>query len=184
MSHRWTYRHLSNGPATTLLLFHTSSCIKVCYLCGIMLSPLSQYIRQLGLTCWQVGSLLCERIETSPPTDALAAWEERDCMHIIQRTEDGRVAFPASFESSDELRLVHEGGSLSAVWTIGRQAFCKVKAWNPIMESEDRTIAFVKEIAPQISTPEVIYTWNDQDRSFLILRRIEGSTLRDAWALL
>lgn len=52
------------------------------------------------------------------------------------------------------------------------------------MESEDKTIAFVKKIAPQISTPEVIYTWTDHDRSYLILRRMEGSTLRDAWASL
>ena len=87
-------------------------------------------------------------------------------------------------ESSDELHLVHEGGSSSAVWAIGRQAFCKVKAWNSDMESEDNTISFVKKIAPQIPTPEVIYAWNDQDRSFLILRRIEGSTLRDAWVSL
>lgn len=116
--------------------------------------------------------------------DAVAAWEEDECTYILRNTKDGGIA-PASFvESSDELRLVHEGGTLSAVWTIGREAFCKVKPWNPEMESEDKTIAFVKKIAPQISTPEVIYAWTDHDRSFLILRRIEGSTLRDAWASL
>lgn len=52
------------------------------------------------------------------------------------------------------------------------------------MESEDKTIAFVKKIAPQISTPEVIYAWIHQDRSFLVLKRIEGSTSRDAWTSL
>ena len=89
---------------------------------------------------------------------------------------------PASLmETSDEIRVVHEGGSSSVVWAIGKQAFCKVKAWNPEMESEAMTITFVKKVAPQISTPEVVHTWTDQDRSFLILRRIEGSTLRDAW---
>ena len=149
-----------------------------------MLLPLSQSIRQVDSTRWQIGSLVCERIETTPPADAIAAWEEHSCMYIIRKIEDGRVAFAPSMESSDELKLVHKGGSLSAVWAIGRQAFCKVKAWNPAMESEDKTIAFVKKIAPQISTPEVIYTWTDQDRSFLILRRIEGSTLRDAWTSL
>lgn len=52
------------------------------------------------------------------------------------------------------------------------------------METEDKTIAFVKKIAPQISTPEVIYAWTDYNRSFLILRRIKGITLRDAWTSL
>ena len=42
------------------------------------------------------------------------------------------------------------------------------------MESEDKTIAFVKKIAPQIPTPEVIHAWIDHNKSFLIL-----SGLRD-----
>ena len=54
----------------------------------------------------------------------------------------------------------------------------------PEIESEDKTSTFVNEVAPQLSTPEVIHAWIDHDRSFLILRRIEGSTLRDAWASL
>jgi len=149
-----------------------------------MLLPLNQSIRQVGPTRWQIGSLVCERIETTPPTDALATWEEHNCMYIIRETEDVGIAIPPFVESSDELQLVHQGGSLSAVWAIGKQAFCKVKAWNPAVESEDKTIAFVKKIAPQISTPEVIYTWTYQDRSFLILKRIEGSTLRNAWTSL
>lgn len=146
-----------------------------------MLLPLSQSIRQVGPTRWQIGSLVCERIETTRPAEALAAWEEHSCMYIMRTPEDSEIVCPPSAESTDELQLVHEGGSLSAVWAIGRQAFCKVKAWSPAMESEDKTIAFVKKIAPQISTPEVIYSWTDQDRSFLILSRIEGSPLRDAW---
>lgn len=116
--------------------------------------------------------------------DALAAWEEDDYTYILRDTKDGGIASASFVESSDELQLVHVGGSSSAVWRIGRAAFCKVKAWNPEIESEDKTIAFVKKIAPQISTPEVIYAWTEHNRSFLILRRIEGSTLRDAWTSL
>lgn len=70
------------------------------------------------------------------------------------------------------------------VWAIGRHVLCKVKTWHTDMESEENTINFVRKIAPQISTPEVIHAWTERDRSFLFLRRIEGSTLRDAWASL
>jgi len=131
-----------------------------------------------------MGSLDCERIEGTPPTDALAVWDETGCTYVLQQSKDGGIGRPPFVEPSDEVKLVHEGGSLSAVWAIGSQAFCKVKALNSAMESEDATIAFVKKIAPEIPTPEVIYTWIDRDRSFLILRRIEGSTLRDAWTSL
>jgi hypothetical protein len=35
---------------------------------------------------------------------------------------------------------------------------------------------------PQIPVPEVIYSWVDQNHSFLILKRVPGITLRNAWA--
>lgn len=118
--------------------------------------------------------------------DALAAWAEDECTYILRKAKDDQVAPLATFadSSSDDLCLVHTGGTMSAVWTIGRGVFCKVKTWDPKMESEDKTIAFVKKIAPQIATPNVIYTWIEHDRSFLILRRIEGSSWRDTWASL
>ena len=118
--------------------------------------------------------------------DAVAAWEEGECTYILRKAKDDEITPPATFKgsSSDDLHLVHTGGTLSAVWMIGRRVFCKVKSWDPEMESEDKTIAFVKKIAPQISTPEVFHAWIDHDRSFLILRRIEGSTLSDSWTSL
>ena len=118
--------------------------------------------------------------------DALAAWEEDECTYILRKVKHDEIALPPTFadSSSDDLRLVHTGGTVSAVWTIGRRVFCKVKSWDPEMESEDKTIAFVKKITPQIPTPEVIHAWIDHDKSFLILKRIEGSTLSDAWGSL
>jgi aminoglycoside phosphotransferase len=77
---------------------------------------------------------------------------------------------------------VHTLGASSAVWAIGNKAFCKVKSWCPGLESEAQTIKFVKERCPQIPVPEVIYEYIDEDRSFLILGRVHGLTLRDAWA--
>lgn len=59
-----------------------------------------------------------------------------------------------------------------------------MKVLIPGQDAEDKTIVFVKKIAPQITTPEVIYAWTEHDSSFLVLRRIQGSTLRDAWASL
>ena len=148
--------------------------------------PIDQSVRQIGPSRWYIGSLVCERVNTMQYADAVAAWKEDDCTYILRKAKDDEVAPLATFadSSSDDIRLVHTGGTMSAVWTIGRGVFCKVKSWDPEMESEDKTIAFVKKIAPQISTPDVIHAWIERDRSFLILRRIEGSTLRDAWASL
>ena len=58
-----------------------------------------------------------------------------------------------------------------------------MKAWCEGLESENDTIEFVGKHAPGVPVPEVIYSWVDYDwnRSFLILKRVGGQTLQDAW---
>lgn len=146
-----------------------------------MPSFLDQSIKQVGPNSWYVGALVCERIQTMQPEDTVAAWADDDCTYILRQPRDSDVASPPVMEISDPIKLVHEGGTLSRVWTIGRHVFCKVKAWDNAREPEELTINFVKKIAPQITTPEVVHGWTEGDRSFLLVRRIEGSTLRDAW---
>ena len=62
--------------------------------------------------------------------DAVAAWEEDECTYILRKAKNDEIAPPATFAdpSSDDVRLVHTGGTSSAVWTIGRRVFCKVKS--------------------------------------------------------
>jgi hypothetical protein len=86
-------------------------------------------------------------------------------------------------ECDSKTGLVHLKGTSSAVWTIGTNAFCKVKAWCAGMELESDTIQFVKWKVPYIPLPEVIHSWVDEEwnRSFLILKRVAGQTLRGAW---
>ncbi|KAH7333354.1 hypothetical protein BKA65DRAFT_564556 [Rhexocercosporidium sp. MPI-PUGE-AT-0058] len=54
------------------------------------------------------------------------------------------------------------------------------------MELESKTIAFIREEAPEVPVPEVIHTWIDREwnRTFLILRRIPGQTLDNEWSRL
>ena len=152
-----------------------------------MPSSLNQSIKQVGPGRWHVGSFVRERITTKiqPEDDAIAAGVEDDCTYILQTSKDGDIVSPPFMDASDAIQMVHEGGTSSVVWTIGRHVFCKVKARHPDMESEENTIKFViKEITPQIPSLDVIHSWTERDRSVLILRRIEGSTLREAWTSL
>ena len=142
---------------------------------------LKESIKQISQNSWLIGSMVCERTNTKPPDDAIAAWEEDQYAYILRTPKDNEIASPPLIELSDTMKIVHEGGTESVVWTIGRQAFCKVKIHIANQESEANTIHFVQKVAPQISTPDVIHTWTERDRSFLLLKRIQGSTLRDAW---
>ena len=150
---------------------------------------MDQSVKEIAPSRWSIGSLVCERTNTNTTqhVNAVAAWEEDEYTYILRKAKDDEIAPSTTFadpSSDTDFRLAHTGGTLSALWTIGRGVFCKAKSWDPKMEPEDETIAFVKKIAPQISTPEVIHACVEHDRSFLILRRMEGSTLRDVWASL
>ena len=143
--------------------------------------PINQSLRQIGPHSWLIGSKVCERIKHTQlePANTIIIWEEDDALSIIRDENDGGES-PASspgssaagrpqsnsMKGSDNVELVHEGGSLSAVWSIGKHAFCKVHPWEPAMEDESETIAFVKRIAPEINTPEVILTWTNSDLCF------------------
>ena len=59
--------------------------------------------------------------------------------------------------------------------------FIKVRAWRHGMQFESDTIRFVNGIS-SVRTPEVLYAWVDVDwdRSFLVLKAMEGQTLDQA----
>ena len=146
-----------------------------------MTTPIGTSVRYLTPDRWIVGSSkVCQRVTVTNPSDAIISWEDGEgTFYPRERVEDD----PLLPENSSETGLVHQGGTSAAVWSIGTSTFCKVKAWCEGLEPENDTIRFVARNAPSIPLPEVIYSWVDHDwnRSFLILKRVGGQTLRDAW---
>ena len=78
---------------------------------------------------------------------------------------------------------IHFAGTSAGVWSIGENAVCKVHAWRKELELEANTIQFVRQHAKEVPVPEVIYTWIDHklNRTFLIMKRVSGQTLEQAW---
>ncbi|POR35819.1 Uncharacterized protein TPAR_03986 [Tolypocladium paradoxum] len=150
-------------------------------------------VKQVSANRWRMGRALleCERLSPDnllrPNDGALATWKDGNDWFILRASGDAdageaRTVPDKEDGPGDTVRLVHQLGSSSAVWAVGRDAFCKVKTWYPGLESEAKTIAFVREHCPQIPLPDVVYEYIDGDKSFLILKRVPGRTLRDAWA--
>lgn len=143
-----------------------------------MTPPVTESIRQLRPDVWIIGSsILCEKI-TVLPDGILASWEDdkgnKYCLrHIDQiRCEQTTDSF---------CHPTHSSGTSGAVWAIGG-AVCKAKAWVEGMETEAETLRYVHKNF-DIAVPEILYAWIDQsfNRSFLILKRIDGETLQRAW---
>lgn len=150
-----------------------------------MPSSLNQSIKQIGPGRWHVGSFVRERITTKiqPEDDAIAAGVEDDCTYILQTSKDGDIVSPPFMDASDAIQMVHEGGTSSAVWTIGRHVFCKVKARHPDMESsgEYDQIRYKRKSHRRFLRRTSFTLGRSGIDRFLILRRIEGSTLGEAW---
>ncbi|KAH0372587.1 hypothetical protein KCU65_g1170, partial [Aureobasidium melanogenum] len=132
-------------------------------------------------------SVVCAsaRACVSCPPDILASWQDGDnVIYLLPKPEQTQPVLPHDFPQENlEHHLIHEAGSRNAVWIIGNEAVCKVQAWKEGLQLETETIAFVREQAPTIPIPEVIYSWIDPsiNRSFLILGRIKARTLDSAW---
>lgn len=145
--------------------------------------PIRESLKQISPSCWRAGFVVIERDAIVSSPDTIVEWTDKDITCRL-RPSGSHDKDSACAHASDDVRLVHEGGTLSAVWQIGQRAYCKVHPWKPQMESEAATIAFVKQAAPYVRTPNVIYEWFDQDRSFLIVDRLGHSTLNDVWGSL
>ncbi|CAG8961939.1 hypothetical protein HYFRA_00013719 [Hymenoscyphus fraxineus] len=130
---------------------------------------------------WVLGSSkVCERVTTRKPSGAIITWQDGEDIFCLRELAAEDTLLPNHIM---ETGLVHEAGTSAAVWSLGSNTFCKVKAWCKELESESDTICFVRNNAPSIPLPEVIYSWVDHDwnRSFMILKRVSGQTLQDAW---
>ena len=114
---------------------------------------------------------------TAEPDDAYAAaWKDGEDWYSLRHTTSKQV--PEATSADSPVRLIHEGGTLSAVWAIGNNAI-HPRTLIPLQRA--RPSKFVQEKAFQVPVPEVIYSWVDRNRSFLVLKRVPGITLRDAW---
>ena len=141
-------------------------------------------VRRLTPDRWMLGSSkVCERVTTQKSSNVIISWQDGDGTFYLRERVEGDLLLP---ENHLETGLVHVGGTSAAVWSIGNNAFCKVKAWCEGLELESETIRFVGRNVRCIPLPEVIYSWVDLEwnRSFLILKRVDGQTLRDAWPAL
>jgi aminoglycoside phosphotransferase len=77
--------------------------------------------------------------------------------------------------------MVHDAGGVSAVWAIG-DAFCKVKILDPNATREHVTLNYLHERRPlSFAIPEVHYHAEHDGRYYLILSRLVGQTLAEAW---
>lgn len=124
------------------------------------------------------SEFICEKALSELPEKAVVSWKDNDDTCYLRVADDEFLHESNAFED-----VIYQAGTSSCVWAIGMNMICKVKTWCDGMEMESDTLASVAENFPHIPVPEVIFSWLDAklDRTFLLLKRIEGQKLQSAW---
>ncbi|KAL4798986.1 hypothetical protein BDV19DRAFT_355753 [Aspergillus venezuelensis] len=141
--------------------------------------PIEMSVSVLGPDEYQMGSKVrCKQSTGGIPETAVASWEDSDGHYYLEEAKMSQIQIQ---EAADG--IIYQAGMSSAVWNIGTQAICKVKHWTEGMELESDTLAFVASRFPHVPLASVIHSWIDKDpsQSFLIMQRVPGRTLAEAW---
>lgn len=99
---------------------------------------------------------------------------------------DAPVPLPESRPLSDssDIRLTHEAGGVSAVFSVGT-AFCKVRILDvPDVTREHVTLEWLQQRTWSFTTPRVLYHAEHDDRYYIFVSRISGETIDSIWASL
>ncbi|OAG04876.1 uncharacterized protein CC84DRAFT_1196889 [Paraphaeosphaeria sporulosa] len=140
---------------------------------------IKQSLKQINPESWLVGSLILRRL---PYFSENAVWNDSDDNSSYELKQAPNLYDWTAMElDSPYITLIHEAGDASAVWSIGNNAFCKVKYIERGVTPESVTLNFVQEQRPSFRTPKVLHYFVDKDRSYLFLERLPGRTLAEAW---
>ena len=131
-------------------------------------------MKQIDENTWLTGNVVLHRSDT-------AAWNDGSDNSSYTLTKASSPLPTTTTANSPYIKLVHEAGDASAVWSIGTNAFCKVRYNLKKVTPESATLKFVSGKQPSYKTPEVFHYAFDDDTSYLFIQRLQGRTLDTAW---
>src|SRR6266536_2105638 len=102
---------------------------------------INKSLKQIDSNCWLIGHLVLHR--SPSPSDA-ATWNDDGDNSSYTLTDAPTPLLAATTPvDSPYIKLVHEAGDASAVWSIGKNALCKVRYIEEGVTPESVTLKFV-----------------------------------------
>ncbi|OBT47676.1 hypothetical protein VE00_02181 [Pseudogymnoascus sp. WSF 3629] len=140
---------------------------------------INKSLKQINLDTWLIDGLVLHR---SPYLSDAATWND-DVDNSSYTLTEATTSTPSATAPLDSpyIKLVHDVGDASAVWSIGNKALCKVRYIEEGVTPESVTLNFVRDQQPSFETPRVLHHAFGKDRSYLFLERVPGQTLDAAW---
>lgn len=140
---------------------------------------INKSIKQINSATWLFGSYILHR--TSAQCDQANWIDDRDHSSYCLTKQPSPSSASTTPLNTPHIKLIHESGDASAVWSIGSNVICKVRYLEKGVTPESATLNFVQGKSPSFETPKVLFHAFSRDRSFLFMQRLPGLTLDKAW---
>jgi hypothetical protein len=148
---------------------------------------LNESIREVGKSSWLISNMVLLTRWSSPPSDKIltdqACWSDSNGGHFVLSTAPEPLPDSKPLaEDSSSISRVHAVDNQAAVWRAG-EAFIKAHHMDyPDVTREHVTLQFLKDQQPQgFEFPNVLYHFETGSRYFLIVSRVPGQLLDEAW---
>ena len=143
-----------------------------------LLRPAQEFLRMIDDDHWSLGDKHLLSRATGPHG---CAWSDGEGSYF---SITAMTQATQSWESQTHFPIVHEAGKNSAhvIWKIG-DAFLKlVIPHSPMITREHDTLDAIKNMLPSgVTIPQVLLHGEWGGRYFLVLKKVPGLTLHEAW---
>jgi len=143
--------------------------------------PVNESIREIDSHSWVIADRLLLSRQCSPSSD-MPSWGDGNGSFFVLSEAIGTVPKSRPLPRISEVQMVYDAGAVSAVWRVG-EAFVKVKkVVVPDATREHVTLQCLHRKGPLgFRIPDVHYHAEFDGRYYIVLSRLPGQTLGEAW---
>lgn len=143
--------------------------------------PINDSIRETDGGYWLIADKLLLSRQYSPPPDQ-PFWNDGNGLFFVLSEDAAPISESRPLSETSEIQKVYDVGGISAVWRVG-EAFIKVKKVAlPNATREHVTLDYLRHKGPLgFDVPNVYYHAEFNERYYIVLSRLPGQTLAEAW---
>ena len=143
--------------------------------------PINDSLREIDDGRWLIADKLLLSRQHSAPLDQ-PFWDDGDGLFFVLSEPTGPTSESRPLSKTSEIQKVYDAGGVSAVWRVG-EAFIKVKEVSqPAATREHVTLDYLRGKAHLgFDIPTVHYHAEFDKRYYIVLSRLPGPTLAEAW---
>ncbi|KAK7398313.1 hypothetical protein QQX98_012314 [Neonectria punicea] len=143
--------------------------------------PINESIREIDGDYWLIADRLLLSRQRLPSSNQ-PSWSDGNGLFYVLSDATGPRSESRPLSETSELQKVYDAGGVSAVWRVG-EAFIKVKEVTmPNATREHVTLDYLHSKGPLgFGIPNVHYHAEFNGRYYIVLSRLPGQTLSEAW---